>query len=129
VAAAPASVQQALNGHEAMTYRAPNEGGGSRHEFPALLRHLLGRLVPSSGAAAGAPVTRAAPIETAQTVRRQLETVRQAHQQELEAARQAHQQELEAVRQAHQQALGAVQQALMQGDTEKANRLLSASNI
>ena len=89
VAAAPASVQQALNEHEAMTYRAPNEAGGSRHEFPALLRHLLGRLAPSSGAAAGAPVTRAAPVQTVQTVRQQLEAVQQAHQQQLEAVRQA----------------------------------------
>ena len=90
-----------------MTYRAPNEAGGSRHEFPALLRHLLDRLAPSSGAAAGAPVTRAAPVKTVQTVRQQLEAVRQAHHQQLEAVR----------------------QALVQGDTEKANRLLSVLSM
>ena len=109
VAVAPASVQQALNEHEAMTYRAPNEAGGSRHEFPALLRHLLGRLAPSSGAT-GAPDTRAAPVQTAQTVRQQLE----ASNQQLETANQ----QLEAVR-----------QALAQGDTEKANQILSAASI
>ena len=37
---APAPVQDAINAHEAVTYRAPT-ADGNRHEFPAMLRRLL----------------------------------------------------------------------------------------
>jgi len=40
---APAEVKEAPNSHEALTFRAPSTGG-SCHEFPAMLRHLLWRL-------------------------------------------------------------------------------------
>ena len=42
--AAPAEVQNALNSHEAITYRAPCPGGRLRHEFPAMLAQLLKKL-------------------------------------------------------------------------------------
>ena len=76
VAAAPAEVQQALNGHEAITYRTPSESG-SRHEFPAMLDHLLNRLAPSWSGTAGPAGGGAAPVATVPTVRQQLEAARQ----------------------------------------------------
>ena len=41
---APSEVRVALQEHEAVKYRAPCDGG-SRHEFPTMLQHLLGRLL------------------------------------------------------------------------------------
>ena len=76
VAAAPAEVQQALNGNEAITYRTPSESG-SRHEFPAMLDHLLDRLAPSWSGTAGPAGGGAAPAATVPTVRQQLEAARQ----------------------------------------------------
>ena len=75
VAAAPAEVQQALNDHEAITYRAPSDSG-SRHEFPAMLDHILDRLAPSPGVG---PVISggAVPVATVPTVRQQLEAAQQ----------------------------------------------------
>jgi hypothetical protein len=41
---ASATVREALDSHEAVTYRPRDEGGRSRHEFPAMVAHLLCRL-------------------------------------------------------------------------------------
>ena len=76
IAAAPAEVQQALNGHEAMTFRAPSNSG-SRHEFPALLKNLLDRLAPSCSTGPVKSGDTAGAVQTVQAVRQQLETARQ----------------------------------------------------
>jgi hypothetical protein len=79
VAAAPAEVQSALDAHEAVTYRAPSQRG-SKHEFPTMIDHLLGLLVPASGAGGGAAPPAAgasAPVATVRTVRQKLEDTRQ----------------------------------------------------
>jgi len=53
VAAAPEEVQDALNDHEAITYRERSDEAGHRHEFPAMvtqLCRLLGRRRPTNAA-------------------------------------------------------------------------------
>jgi hypothetical protein len=41
---APPAVQACLNEHEAIQFRAPDPGGPSRHEFGAMVEHLLKKL-------------------------------------------------------------------------------------
>jgi hypothetical protein len=45
-------VQACLNNHEAITYRAPKPEGSSRHEFPAMVAHLVAKL-GAAGAVGG----------------------------------------------------------------------------
>ena len=69
VAGAPDEVRTALNGHEATTYRAPSTGA-SRHEFLAMLQHLLGRLLKGKASAGfvGAAASAGAAVPTAAAI-------------------------------------------------------------
>ena len=77
---APREVQAALNDHEAITYRAPNSNGASRHEFPAMLEQLLRRLLDGKAGVVLADLNGTTAVAAAprQTMRQQLEAAQHA---------------------------------------------------
>ena len=48
---APVEIQRCLQNHEAITYRAPDPGGRHRHEFQAMVAHLVSQLRASGSPA------------------------------------------------------------------------------
>jgi hypothetical protein len=64
-------VQACLNGHEAITYRAPGPEGSSRHEFPAMVAHLVAKL-GAAGAAGGDKSREVAAVQPIAGVRDRL---------------------------------------------------------